>query len=132
MSIKNTFHLIEKFFRYKDMRFDIGWRSIKNFIFGVVAGFTVLLLIGTPVSVTGMSSRPQVVPEQLEDGDYLQKSYIDSRKILIKDKDDNVKGYLQRSYLDQRKMLIYDNDGKVKGYLQRDLMDSSKLRFIKE
>ena len=69
---------------------------------------------------------------QLEKGDYFQKSDIDSRKILIKDKDDNIKGYLQRSYLDQRKILILDKDGKVKGYLQRDLMDSRKLKFVKE
>jgi len=79
-----------------------------------------------------MSGRPPVAPEQLENGDYLQASDIDSRKILIKDKDDNVKGYLQRSYMDQRKMLIHDKDGKVKGYLQRDLMDSRKIKFVKE
>jgi hypothetical protein len=79
-----------------------------------------------------MSARPPVNPEQLENGDYLQKSDIDSRKILIKDKDDNVKGYLQKSYMDQRKMLIFDKDGKVKGYLQRDPMDSRKLKFVKE
>ena len=101
-------------------------------MFVVIAGIVALLLIGIPVSADGMSGRPPVNPEQLENGDYLQKSDIDSRKILIKDKDDNVKGYLQRSYIDQRKMLIHDKDGKVKGYLQRDLMDSRKLKFIRE
>ena len=79
-----------------------------------------------------MGSRPPLIPEQLEDGDYFQKSNIDNRKILIKDKNDHVKGYLQKSYMDQRKMLIHDKDGKVKGYLQRDPMDSRKLKFIKE
>ena len=102
------------------------------FIFGVIVGIVAILLISIPVSVNGMSARPPLIPEQLENGDYLQKSKIDSRKILIKDKNNNVKGYLQRSYMDQRKMLIHDRDGKVKGYLQRDPMDSRKLKFIKE
>ena len=99
---------------------------------GMIAGIIAVLFIGIPVSANGMSGRPPVNPEQLENGDYLQKSDIDSRKILIKDKNNNVKGYLQRSYLDQRKMLIHDKDGKVKGYLQRDLMDSRKFKFVRE
>ena len=98
----------------------------------MIAGIISVLLIGIPVWASAMSARPPVNPEQLENGDYLQKSDIDSRKILIKDKDDNVKGYLQKSYMDQRKMLIFDKDGKVKGYLQRDPMDSRKLKFVKE
>jgi len=112
-------------FTYSFLKFDWVWVN-------VIAVIVTILIISIPVSLNGMSSRPPVNPEQLEDGDYLQESYIDSRKILIKDKDDSVKGYLQRSYLDQRKMLIFDKDGKVKGYLQRDLMDSRKLRFTKE
>ena len=107
-------------------------KSIQVLLFGMIVGIMTVLLISIPVSVNGMSSRPPVNPEQLENGDYLQKSYLDNRKILIKDEKSNVKGYLQRSYIDQRKMLIFDKDGKVKGYLQRDLMDSSKLRFVKE
>jgi len=107
-------------------------KSIRVVLFRVIVGIVTVLLISLPVSVNGMSSRPPVNPEQLENGDYLQKSDIDSRKMLIKDKDDNVKGYLQRSYIDQRKMLIHDKDGKVKGYLKRDLMDSRKLKFFKE
>ena len=107
-------------------------KFVRVFIFGVIVGVMTALFISIPVSVYSMSSRPPVIPEQLEDGDYLQKSYLDNRKILIKDEKSNVKGYLQRSYIDQRKMLIFDKDGKVKGYLQRDLMDSSKLRFVKE
>ena len=107
-------------------------KSIRVALFRVIVGIVTVLLISLPVSVNGMSSRPPVNPEQLENGDYLQKSDIDSRKMLIKDKDDNVKGYLQRSYIDQRKMLIHDKDGKVKGYLKRDLMDSRKLKFFKE
>jgi len=101
-------------------------------VLGVIAGIVAVMLFGIPLTANGMSARPPVNPEQLENGDYLQKSDIDSRKILIKDKDDNVKGYLQRSYIDQRKMLIHDKDGKVKGYLQRDLMDSRKFKFVKE
>jgi len=99
---------------------------------GLTFGMVTVLFTSIPVSLNGMSSRPPVNPEQLKNGDYLQKSDIDSRKILIKDKDDNVKGYLQRSYIDQRKMLIHDKHGKVKGYLQRDLMDSRKFKFVKE
>jgi len=97
----------------------------------LIAGIISMLLIGIPVWARAMSARPPVISEQLEDGDYLQKSYIDNRKVLIKDKGGNVKGYLQRSYMDHQKMLVIDKDGSVQGYLQRDLMDSSKLRFIK-
>ena len=107
-------------------------KSIRVLLFGVIVGVMAVLFISIPVSVYSMSSRPPVIPERLEDGDYLQQSYLDNRKILIKDKKSNVKGYLQRSYIDQRKMLIFDKDGKVKGYLQRDLMDSRKLKFVKE
>jgi hypothetical protein len=107
-------------------------KSIRVLLFGVIVGIMAVLFISIPVSVYSMSSRPPVIPEWLEDGDYLQESYLDNRKILIKDKKSNVKGYLQRSYIDQRKMLIFDKDGKVKGYLQRDPMDSRKLKFVKE
>jgi len=107
-------------------------KSIRVFILGVILGIVTILFISLPVSVNGMSSRPPVIPEQLEDGDYFQKSYLDKRKILIKDKNDNVKGYLRRSYMDHQKMLIFDKDGKVKGYLKRDPMDSRKLKFFKE
>jgi hypothetical protein len=112
-------------FTYSFLKFNWVWVN-------VIAVIVTILLISIPVSLNGMSSRPPVNPEQLENGDYLQKSDIDSRKILIKNRDDHVKGYLQRSYLDQRKMLIHDKDGKVKGYLQRDPMDSRKLKFVKE
>jgi len=125
-------NLVEKHVRHKYARREIRWRSVRVFELGVIAWIVAVLFISIPVSVNGMSSRPPVNPEQLENGDYLQKSDIDSRKILIKDRDDHVKGYLQRSYLDQRKMLIHDKDGKVKGYLQRDPMDSRKLKFFKE
>jgi hypothetical protein len=107
-------------------------KSIRVLLFGVIVGIMAVLFISIPVSVYSMSSRPPVIPERLEDGDYLQESYLDNRKILIKDKKGDVKGYLQRSYIDQRKMLIFDKDGKVKGYLQPDLLDSSKLKFFKE
>jgi hypothetical protein len=106
--------------------------SVRFFILGASLGIVTILFVSIPVAVNGMSSRPPVITKQLEDRDYLQESYIDSRKILVKDKKGDVKGYLQRSYIDQRKMLIFDKDGKVKGYLQRDLMDSRKLRFTKE
>ncbi len=131
MSIKNTVQLFGEFVTYTNVRLKIRYKSVRVFVLGVIAA-VVVLLIGIPLSVEGMSARPPVNPEQLENGDYLQKSDIDSRKILIKDQDDNIKGYLQKSYIDQRKMLIYDKDGKVKGYLQRDLMDSRKIKFVKE
>jgi hypothetical protein len=130
--IRNTIHLFGEFDMHKDARLKIRWRSARVFVLGVIAGIVTVMFVGIPSSVNGMSGRPSVNPEQLENGDYLQKSDIDSRKILIKDKDDNVKGYLQKSYLDHRKMLIHDKDGKVKGYIQRDLMDSHKLKFVKE
>ena len=57
----------------------------------VIVGIMTVLFISIPVSVNGMSSRPPVIPEQLEDGDYLQESYLENRKILIKDKNDNSK-----------------------------------------
>ena len=117
------------------MRMNISTYGLKKFNWvwvNVIAVIITILFISIPVSLNGMSSRPPVNPEHLENGDYLQKSSIDNRKMLIKDKDDNVKGYLQRSYLDQRKMLIHDKDGKVKGYLQRDPMNSRKLKFVKE
>jgi len=107
-------------------------KSIRVLLFGVIVGIMAVLFISIPVFVYSMSSRPPVIPEWLEDGDYLQESYLDNSKILVKDKKSNVKGYLQRSYIDQRKMLIFDKDGKVKGYLQPDLLDSSKLKFVKE
>jgi hypothetical protein len=97
----------------------------------MIAGIISVLLISIPITAYAMSARPPAISEKLEDGDYLQKSYIDSRKVLIKDKGGNVKGYLQRSYMDSRKTVLYDKNGNVKGYLQRDLMDSGKLRFIK-
>jgi len=125
-------YLVGELVRYKDARLKIRCRSVRVFVLGIIAGIVTVLFVGIPSSVDGMSGRPPVNPEQLVDGDYLQKSDIDSRKILIKDKDDNVKGYLQRSYIDQRKMLIHDKDGKVKGYLQRDLMDSRKFKFVRE
>jgi hypothetical protein len=90
-----------------------------------------VLLISIPVNADCMSARPPVISEYLEDGDYLQKSYIDDRKVLIKDKGGHVKGYLRRSYMDHQKMLIFDKDGSVKGYLKQDLLDSRKLRFNK-
>ena len=132
MTIKNIIHLFGKFFGYKDTCLKMRYWNGRIFLLGMIAGIVSVLFVSIPSSVNGMSGRPPVNPEQLENGDYLQKSDIDSRKILIKGKDDSIKGYLQRSYLDQRKMLIFDKDGKVKGYLQRDLMDSRKLRFTKE
>lgn len=107
-------------------------RVFRVFIFRVIVGILTVLLITIPVSVNGMGSRPPLIPGELEDGDYFQKSYLDKRKILIKDKNDNIKGYLQSSYMDHQKMLIFDKDGKVKGYLKRDPMDSRKLKFFKE
>ena len=98
----------------------------------MITGIISVLLIGIPVSAHAMSARPPAISEHLEDGDYLQKSYIDNRKVLIKDKGGTVKGYMQRSYIDRRKTVVYDKSGNVKGYLQRDLMDLSKIRFIKE
>lgn len=97
-------------------------------VLGVI--LAVLLTI-IPVTADCMSARPPVISEQLEDGDYLQKSYIDNGKVLIKDKNDHVKGYLRKSYLDKQKILVFDKDDNVKGYLQRDLMDKSKIKFIK-
>jgi len=107
-------------------------KFVRVFILGVILGIITIQFISIPTSVNGMSSRPPVIPEQLEDGDYLQKSYLDNRKTLVKDKKGNVKGYLQKSYIDRRKMLIFDKNGKVKGYLQHDPMDSRKLKFVKE
>ena len=66
--------------------------SVRVFMIGVIGGIVAVMLIGIPVTVDGMSSRPSVNREQLENEDYFQKSDIDSRKILLKDKDDNVKG----------------------------------------
>ena len=72
-------------------------KSIRVFKFGVIVGVMTALFISIPVSVYSMSSCLPVIPERLEDGDYLQESYLDNRKILIKDKKGEVKGYLQRS-----------------------------------
>ena len=85
-----------------------------------------------PITAFAMSARPSVISEQMEADGYMQKSYIDSRKTLIHDKNGKVVGYARKSYLDSRKTVVYDTDGNVKGYLQRDLMDSRKLKFIKE
>jgi hypothetical protein len=74
----------------------------------MIAGIISVLIIGIPLISYAMSARPPVISEKLEDGDYLQKSYINNRKVLIKDKGGNVKGYLQRSYLDRRKTLVFD------------------------
>lgn len=112
-------------FRYGLIKFDWVWAN-------VMAVMVAILLIGIPLSSNAMSSRPPLIPEQLDDGDYFQKSNIDNRKILIKDKNDNVKGYLRRSYMDHQKMLIFDKDGRVKGYLKCDPMDSRKLKFFKK
>ena len=122
------------------MALHISFGKLKNnilfytriFILCLIVLILAFAFVGIPLNAYGMSARPPVIPEQLEDGDYLEKSYLDNKKILIKDKDNNVKGYLKNSYIDKRKMLIFDTDGKVKGYLQRDLMDSRKLRFVKE
>ena len=46
----------------------------------VIVGIMTVLFISIPVSVNGMSSRPPVIPERLEDGDYLQESYLDNKK----------------------------------------------------
>ena len=129
---RNAIHLVGAVVRYETARWKIGWTSVKIFMLAGIAGIVAVLLIGIPLIANGMSARPPLIPEQLEDGDYLQKSNIDSRKILIKDKNDHVKGCLQKSYLDQRKMLIHDKNGKVKGYLQLDPVDSRKLKFVKE
>ena len=90
------------------------------------------LFIGIPLTAHAMSARPPIVSDQIETDGYLQKSYIDSRKTLIHDKDGKVVGYAKKSYLDSRKTVVYDTNGNVKGYLQQDLMDSRKLKFIKE
>jgi len=118
--------------KYEDARWQMLWRSVQVLMLGMIFLISAVLFISIPVSVNGMSSRPSLIPEQLEDGDYFQRSYLDKRKILIKDKNDNIKGYLQKSYMDHQKMLIFDKDGKVKGYLKRDPMDSRKLKFFKE
>jgi hypothetical protein len=129
---KDTIHHVRKSIRYKVALWGMHLGSDRVFMLGMITGILVFLFVCIPVPVDGMSSRTRMIPEQLEDGDYMQKSYIDNKKVLIKDKNGNVKGYLQRSFIDHRKMLIYDKGGKVKGYLQPDLMDSRKLRFIKK
>jgi hypothetical protein len=102
------------------------------YILGMLGVIIAIFLIGIPITARAMSARPPVVSEQIEGDGYLQKSYIDSQKTLIYDKDGKVVGYTKKSYLDSRKTVVYDTDGNVKGYLQEDLMDSGKLRFIKE
>jgi len=116
----------------EDARWQIRWRSVQALMLGMISLISAVLIISIPVPVNGMSSRPPLIPEELEDEDYFQKSYLDKSKILIKDKNNNVKGYLRRSYMDHQKMLIFDKDGKVKGYLKQDPMDSRKLKFFKE
>jgi len=98
----------------------------------MIVGIISVLLIGIPITAHAMSARPPVVSEQIEADGYLQKSYIDSRKTLIHDKDGKIIGYTKKSYLDNRKTVVYDTNDNVKGYLQQDLMDSRKLKFIKE
>ena len=98
-------------------------------ILGVIIA---IFLIGIPITTHVMSARPPVISEQIEADGYLQKSYIDSRKTLIYDKDGKVVGYAKKSYLDRRKTVVYDTNDNVKGYLQQDLLDSRKFRFIKE
>ena len=87
--------------------------------------------MGISVTAHGMSARPPAISDQIEADGYLQKSYIDSRKTLIHDKNGKVVGYARKSYLDSRKTVVYDTNDNVKGYLQQDLMDSRKLKFIK-
>ena len=98
--------------------------------FHILGVIIAILLMGISVTAHGMSARPPEVSEQLEADGYLQKSYIDSRKMLIHDKNGKVVGYARKSYLDSRKTVVYDTNDNVKGYLQQDLLDSSKLRFF--
>lgn len=103
MSIENKIHFFEEFFWFKDVCWEIRFRSIRVFISGIIA----VLLIGIPLTADGMSGRPPVNPERLENEDYFQKSDIDSRKILIKDKDDNVKGLVEAiNYLFAMNLII--------------------------
>ena len=98
-------------------------------ILGVIIA---IFLIGIPITTHVMSVRLPVISEQIEDDSYLQKSYIDSQKTLIYDKDGKVIGYAKKSYLDSHKTVVYDTNDNVQGYLQQDLLDSRKFRLIKE
>ena len=100
--------------------------------FHILGVIIAIFLISIPSTSHAMSARPPAVSEQIEADGYLQKSYIDSSKTLIHDKDGKVVGYAKKSYLDSRKTVVYDTNDNVKGYLQQDLMDYRKLRFIKE
>ena len=64
---------------YNDARLEIRCRSVRVFVLGMIAGIIAFFLIAIPSSVNGMSGRPPVNPEQLENGDYLQK--LDMREI---------------------------------------------------
>jgi hypothetical protein len=97
----------------------------------ILGAIIAIFLIGIPIITHVMSARPPVISEQIEADGYLQKSYIDSRKTLIYDKDGKVVGYAKKSYLGSRKTVVYDTNDNVKGYLQQDLLDSRKLRFFK-
>ena len=110
--------------------FEALFKQMKNniHILGVIIA---IFLIGIPIT-THVMSHPPVISEQIEADGYLQKSYIDSRKTLIYDKDGKVVGYAKKSYLDSRKTVVYDTNDNVKGYLQQDLLDSRKFRLIKE
>jgi len=99
--------------------------------FHILGVIIAILLMGISVTAHGMSARPPAISDQIEADGYLQKSYIDSRKTLIHDKNGKVVGYARKSYLDSRKTVVYDTNDKPKGYLQKDLMDSRKLRLIK-
>ncbi len=98
----------------------------------MIAGIISVLFVGIPITAAAMSARPPAISEQIEADGYLQKSYTDSRKTLIHDKNGKVVGYARESYLDSRKTVVYDTNDTVKGYLQQDLMDSRKILFYRE
>jgi len=62
---------------------------------------------------------------------YIQKSYVDPRVDVI-EKNGEVEGTLQKSLIDPRRTIKRDKDGNIKGYWQKSYVDPRKRVFIKK
>jgi len=121
-----------EFVKYEDFSRLVSYERWKAFWEGVVMTaicFLIAMFIGgcVPTQKSWRAGDPTTVTG----GDYLQKSYLDKTKLLLKNKDGEVKGYYQRSLLDHSKLLFKKPDGTVVGAQKVDRLNSTKTIWVR-
>lgn len=121
-----------EFVKYDDMMVRIVKERWKAYWQGVVMSFAVVMLVFLFAGCHANKQKRCPTPiEYYRCGDYLQQSYLDKTKMLVKDKNGRVKGYYQRSLLDHSKLLFKTKDGKVVGGYQVNRLDSTQNNWVR-